>query len=1526
MNRSAALLTTLVAVGMISSIVAFPLLSGGGLGALGSDDGDGDDVLESEVEGEGVASASTSADASASDDLDLGLVQLESTSSNPAASLSQEHEDAVEQGVDEGIELVQSQGVDVSQEQRTAAVEGALESVAQHQEAEVEQVQSAVKGATHGTLVQEQDVNVSQVQAAVGGASGGALTQHQSANATQMQSASWGASHGAIAQTQKQQVTVEQVQMASHGAAAGAAHEAAAKETKKVGKTQEAAQGAAYGAIEQYQKISVEQRQRITIEHVQHAAAGAAAGALDGATLEQDQRVEVEQEQRVEIEQYQRVTIKQTQKAAMGAAGGALDQRQEVTVEQTQAAARGGGKGSLVQLQRISITQIQKITITQIQEASFGAAKGSIYQSQEATVEQIQAAAEGSAGGVLVQTQEVSVVQTQSAAVGAAKGAVGMAVQEQVVEVEQIQAAARGAGEGSVTQIQVVNVVQVQVLAEGAARGSLSQHQTASVTQIQSSAKGSSQATAKQVQNQRISVTQLQQLSEATATDTTVYAVEQEIDDEAEIEAYADEDAAEKAQETEEREGEATVALSEQTTDGDTVVVDAADLSEGGFVAVYDSGVLEGEPLESVRGVSAYLEPGEHEDVEIELDEPLAENATLVAMAHFDTTGDETFQYVESDGADDDLYVGEGGVPVLDSALVTLEDEDEVEDEPEPEPEPEANLSVTDQTGDGTTLMVDEANASVDYYLAAEYEDERVESETFDAGETIENHTFELEPPIEENTTVDVSVVAAGDGVDANDDEAGAEPEDEAEELVTESIEYTLEDDPELEPEGTLNVSDQAGNGTTLTVDEANASVSYVVAAEYDDERTESEVFDAGETIENHTLELEPPIEENRTVEVTVEAADGEIAVDGEAENGADTDGEDETDADPLASETIEYTLVVETEPASVVFEDQESDGTAVTVESVGIPEGGFVAIYDDSVLEDAETDDVVVDADATDAVLGVSDFLDPDAVDVGTEDAEDGEHENVTVDLFDEESVPGAEFDVEELEDGEHTLVAVVHEETTGNDVFEFVESEGTADEPSLADDEPVADDAVVTVEPEPPVEPAVEFLNCTAAEITGDVSQVRYTQDFYAPEGFGNVVSVPQIPWDEFADGENATILQIGAENDAWERDDGTRVVQIAEQGSFGETDAGTQSILQGVEFEDEDGLFGETHTNPDGAECIDQVRPELPDLSVVDAVPVDGEDEDGIEVTFGYENPNDAPVFVSSAFVEGTTADQPPDELEVGEETFTVDWTPESDDEQLVWEVGLEDHGYDEPISVATDTAGEIAPTEPAEFTVDITGTNSPVEEGETLEVSANLENVGGDGDSQEITLALDGTVVDGTQVSLEPGESESLTLVDETSEGDAGEYTAEIASENDSDGTQVTIEEAAEPAFFAVTDVSAPESAEPGEEISVTATIENEGDLEDTTSVSHFVDGALAQSTDVTLAGDEAVQVTFSAVIPEGATGSTTQTVETGDASATATVSILEPDPETPTPADTPEPETPDQNSGEEQPAEEANGAA
>jgi len=81
----------------------------------------------------------------------------------------------------------------------------------------------------------------------------------------------------------------------------------------------------------------------------------------------------------------------------------------------------------------------------------------------------------------------------------------------------------------------------------------------------------------------------------------------------------------------------ATVSMSDQSTDGSSVLVDRVELSEGGFVAVHDSTLLDGAVFDSVVGVSGYLGAGVHEDVRVEFDDEQPSEDTLIPMPHTDT-------------------------------------------------------------------------------------------------------------------------------------------------------------------------------------------------------------------------------------------------------------------------------------------------------------------------------------------------------------------------------------------------------------------------------------------------------------------------------------------------------------------------------------------------------------------------------------------------------------------------------------------------------------------------------------------------------------------------------------------------------------------------------------------------------------------------------------------------------------------------------------------------------------------------
>ena len=106
----------------------------------------------------------------------------------------------------------------------------------------------------------------------------------------------------------------------------------------------------------------------------------------------------------------------------------------------------------------------------------------------------------------------------------------------------------------------------------------------------------------------------------------------------------------------------ASLAVATTVSDGETITVEGASLSEGGFVAVYDEDGLDGELL----GVSAYLPQGSHSDIVIELESEVADGQTVRIVPHLDTDGNGEFGFDPADtGGVDRPYdtVSEGGEP-----------------------------------------------------------------------------------------------------------------------------------------------------------------------------------------------------------------------------------------------------------------------------------------------------------------------------------------------------------------------------------------------------------------------------------------------------------------------------------------------------------------------------------------------------------------------------------------------------------------------------------------------------------------------------------------------------------------------------------------------------------------------------------------------------------------------------------------------------------------------------------------------
>ncbi|WP_254543908.1 DUF7282 domain-containing protein [Halomarina pelagica] len=118
---------------------------------------------------------------------------------------------------------------------------------------------------------------------------------------------------------------------------------------------------------------------------------------------------------------------------------------------------------------------------------------------------------------------------------------------------------------------------------------------------------------------------------------------------------------------------------------------------------------------------------------------------------------------------------------------------------------------------------------------------------------------------------------------------------------------------------------------------------------------------------------------------------------------------------------------------SSVSVSDQTNDGSYVIVDSVTLTEGGFVTIHDASLL----------DGKTFESVRGTSGYL------------EAGTHSNVNVSL-----------DTPYEASGE--VIAMPHLDTNGNQVYDFVTSDGSADGPYTADGSAVTDSATLTVENE--------------------------------------------------------------------------------------------------------------------------------------------------------------------------------------------------------------------------------------------------------------------------------------------------------------------------------------------------------------------------------------------------------------------------------------------------------------------------
>jgi|GEM_PF-6045532 len=374
---------------------------------------------------------------------------------------------------------------------------------------------------------------------------------------------------------------------------------------------------------------------------------------------------------------------------------------------------------------------------------------------------------------------------------------------------------------------------------------------------------------------------------------------------------------------------------------------------------------------------------------------------------------------------------------------------------------------------------------------------------------------------------------------------------------------------------------------------------------------------------------------------------------------------------------------------------------------------------------------------------------------------------------------------------------------------------------------------------------------------------------------------------------DGEPAPVgTVISAEIDGEERGS----VTIEEAGVFGSDDWGDDANLVVPGSADDDG--GEAVTFLVNGEPAD-----------TDPAPIEWESGTTSEVSLSAEDVGEPPFFdveidedESEPVVEpgenatvvadientGDVAGETLVEFEVDEETLETDELEldAGDTETVTYEVALEDEGeFDAFVSTADATDGITLvaeedvddpppappappdPTPPDISVVDADLETDQVDVSKSIDVFADLENVGEERGNITVDLEVDGDVVDSQTFKVDGGATETVTFTQTFEE--AGEF--DIAVNGVEAGTLTVVEDDPLPADISVVDASVtPEEVEPGEMVTADGTLENAGEEAGEATVELEVDGEGIADETVELEGGETLDVSFDFTLDEEGT--------------------------------------------------------
>ncbi|WP_049971325.1 S8 family serine peptidase [Haladaptatus cibarius] len=208
----------------------------------------------------------------------------------------------------------------------------------------------------------------------------------------------------------------------------------------------------------------------------------------------------------------------------------------------------------------------------------------------------------------------------------------------------------------------------------------------------------------------------------------------------------------------------------------------------------------------------------------------------------------------------------------------------------------------------------------------------------------------------------------------------------------------------------------------------------------------------------------------------------------------------------------------------------------------------------------------------------------------------------------------------------------------------------------------------------------------------------------------------------------------------------------------------------------------------------------------------------------------------------------------------------------------------------------------------FEVSNVSAPSEAEQGEEITVSATVTNVGEQEDTRTVFYFPPGTDFGSSvllesqselseQVTLDGGESATVEFSYAIGSNMAvGDYQHGVsADEVASTSITVTENESSDESNFEVTELDAPSEADAGEQVTVSATVENTGTAAGTQSIDYLFDGAVENASERTLDPGANATVEFTATMPSEV-GSYQHGVTTDDDQRLADISVVESEPD------------------------------